>query len=66
MYRPVDGLRSGIQFNESFPDGQDRGLSAVVDLELMEDIPHVVLDGLFAEVQIIGNFLVRLAIGDQT
>jgi hypothetical protein len=32
----------------------------------MKDIPHVVLDGLFAQVQVIGDFLVRLAICDQT
>jgi hypothetical protein len=65
-YGPLTGLWPGIQFNEAFPNSQDGGLSAVIDLKLMEDIPHMVLDGLFAEVQVIGDFLVRLAIGDQT
>ena len=58
-------LRPGVQLDESFPNGQDGGLSAIVDLKLMENIPHVVLDGLFAQVQVIGNFLVRLAVRDQ-
>ena len=58
-------LWPGIQLDESFPNSQDGGLSAIIDLELMKNIPHVVLDGLFAQVQVIGNFLVRLAVRDQ-
>jgi hypothetical protein len=58
-------LWPGIQLNESFPNGQDCGLSAIIDLEFMKDIPHVVLDGFFAQVQVIGNFLVRLAVCNQ-
>ena len=41
-------LRSGVQLDESFPNGQDGSLRAIIDLKLMEDISHVVLDGLFA------------------
>ena len=58
-------LRPGVQLNESFPNGQNGGLRAIVDLELMKDVPHVVLDGLFAQVQVVGDFLVRLAICNQ-
>jgi len=58
-------LWPGIQLDESFPNGQYCGLGAIIDLEFMKDIPYVVLDGLFAQVQVIGNFLVRLAVCDQ-
>lgn len=58
-------LRSGVQLDESFPNGQDGGLRAIIDLKLMEDISHVVLDGLFAQVQVIGNLLVGFSVCDQ-
>ena len=64
-WQPEQQLRPGIQLDESLPNGQDRGLSAIIDLKLMKDIPDVVLDGLFAQVQIISNFLVRLSICNQ-
>jgi hypothetical protein len=61
----VTQLWPGIQLDESFPNGQDSSLRAVVDLQLMENVSHMILDGLFAQVQVIGDFLVRLAIRDQ-
>ena len=53
-------LGPGVQLDESFPNGQDSSLCAVVDLQLMENISHMILDGLFAQVQVIGDFLVVL------
>ena len=41
-------LRPRFELDQSFADREDRGLGPVVDLQLVEDVPHVVLDGLFA------------------
>ena len=58
-------LWPGIQLDESFPNGQYGRLCAVVDLQLMENVTHMIFDGLFTQIQVIGNFLVRLAVCDQ-
>ncbi len=65
---PLSGdkhLWPGIQLDESFPNGQYGRLCAVVDLQLMENVTHMILDSLFTQIQVIGNFLVRLAVCDQ-
>lgn len=43
-------LRLRVQFDEALADGEDGGLGTVVHLQLVEDVPDVIFDGLFAEI----------------
>jgi len=62
----IPDLRSGVEFDQALSDGQDGRLRAVVHLQFMKDVANVVFDGLFAEVEIIGNFFIGLAVRDET
>ena len=62
----LDSLRSRLQFDQAFSDRQNGRLGAVVDLQLMEDVAHVVLDGLFAQVEAVRDLFVRLPVGHQS
>src|SRR5215208_7423586 len=43
---------------------QQRRLDAVAHLELLQDVRHVVLDGLLAEMQLHADFFIAIAGGD--
>lgn len=54
-----------FEFDEAFPDGENCGLRPVVDLKLMEDVSHMVLHRLFAEIQAVGDFFIGFSVRDQ-
>src|SRR5919108_3567682 len=60
--RPGADARPSV---EPAPHGVDRGLDAVVDVELAEDARHVLADGARADVQLAADRGVVLAGGDQ-
>ena len=62
----IPDLRPGVEFDQALSDGQDGRLRAVVHLQFMKDVANVVFDGLLAEVEIIGNFFIGLAVRDET
>ena len=41
-------------------------LRAVVDLQFVEDVPDVILHGLFAQIKIVGDLLVGFPVGNQS
>src|SRR5580765_2380748 len=58
------GRSSALSMPAPAPDRVHRGLEAVVDLELHEDVRDVVLDGLGADVEVGGEHGVVLAVRD--
>ena len=54
-----------VQLDQAFPDGQNRRLSPIVNLELMKNIADVILYCLLTEIQAVGNFLVGLPVRNQ-
>src|SRR5436190_5371805 len=54
-----------IFLEESSLVGEDDGLDAVAELELLEDVRDVRLDGGVADVELLGDLAVRQAGGDQ-
>src|SRR4051794_33135296 len=51
--------------DDRFAQGDRDGLRAVVGLELGEDVPHVALDGLLADEELLRDVCVRHAIGQE-
>src|SRR4029077_11962725 len=61
--RSPRGLRSLL--DDRFAQCDRDGLRAVVGLELGEDVPHVALDGLLADEELLGHVGVRHAVSQQ-
>src|SRR5687768_436507 len=55
-------LGSWVELDKALADGQDRCLCTIVDLQLVENIAHVILDGFLAQIQVVGDLLIRLAV----
>ena len=56
---------AGVELNDPFANSHNGGLGPIVGMELMENIADMIFDGFLAEIQHIGNFFVRFAIGNQ-
>src|SRR6266568_1864013 len=54
-----------IEFNQTFADGENGGLRPVVNLQFVKNVSHMILDGLFTKIQVIGNFFIGFAVGHQ-
>ena len=54
---------SRLALDQFFADGPDRRLRAIGNADLAQDVLHVFLDRLVADVQGVGDFLVRQSIG---
>ncbi len=59
----ASGLLIQFRSDQFFADGPDRGLGPIGDADLPQDVLHVLLDRLVADVQRVGDFLVRQAVG---
>src|SRR3954469_15407186 len=64
MATPTDRWGSG-DVQQLLPDGVHDGLHPGVQLELLQDVPHVVLHGVLADEQPLGDLPVVQALGDQ-
>ena len=54
------GLRwSAADLRQAFSDGPNGGLGAIADRQFSQDILHMFLDGLDADIERVGDFLVR-------
>src|SRR5206468_8650146 len=62
---PSAGFADALSLHDPRPDRVDRGLDAVFDLELHQDVRDVVLDRLRADVELTGDHRVVLAVRDQ-
>src|SRR5215470_1530773 len=57
--------RGGAELPETHPGGQQCGFHSASDLELGQDIGHVVFDGLFRKAQLEADLLIAFAAGHQ-
>src|SRR5256885_10587596 len=57
-----DGVRQS-DFDEALADSVEDGLGAIIDLELLVHIAHVVANRLLADLELVGDLLVRHAAG---
>src|SRR4051794_16204169 len=57
--------RTALWLDEAAPDRVARQLDAVVHPELLEDVRTVTGDGLLADVQLVGDLVVRVRLGDE-
>src|SRR5205823_12997479 len=58
--------REGVLADEATTYRQERGLGAVTDPELLQDVADVRLDRLFRAREPVGDLLVRKALGEQS